>query len=129
MEVYKLNWVNCRMPSGKDFAVAVCGYSAKVCYLVLGADTASQILISQARIDQGRCDRAGHCLAFGCDLNRTEPVHAMHMMEMFQDESADEETARLWGTDSVLEGLLDFSLKMNDILPEELRQKQAPQIE
>ena len=129
MERYKLNWVNCRLPSGRDFSVAVCGYAGKVCYMILGTDTAAQLMISQACLDDGRCDRAEHCLAFACELNRTEPVHAMHMMEMFQDEAADEETARLWGTESVLQGLLDFSIKMNDVLPQELRQKQAPEIE
>lgn len=129
MARYRLTWVDCRLPSGRDFSVAVCGYSGKVCYMTLGTDMSTRLMICQAFIEQGQCDRAEHCLAFYCPLNRTERIHAMHMLEMFQDENAGEETAKLWGTESVLEGLLQLSQKMNDILPEEYRKRQEPEIE
>jgi hypothetical protein len=97
--------------------------------MTLGIDTFVRNLVCQACIEKGQCQSAEHCLAISCELNRTERGHAMHMLEMFQDEKTDEETAELWGTVSAIESLINFSQKMNDILPEELRKRQAPETE
>ena len=126
---YKVNWVDYKLPSGKEFGVAVCGYAGKVCYMTLGNDSFTRSMINEVFTDSEQCGSAEHCLASQCLLNKTEPMHAMHMLEMFQDEQADEETARLWGTESVLKGLLEFAQKMNDIIPEELRKRQEPEAE
>jgi hypothetical protein len=127
MQRYKVNWVECRLPGGQDFAVAVCGYSGKVCYMTLGNDIVTRMLVSSVVFQGEQCQSAQHCLALGCQLNQTERGHMLHMLEMFQDETLDQETTGLWGTGSALEALVLFAEKMNDIVPDELRQREKPE--
>jgi hypothetical protein len=117
------------MPGGQDFAVAVCGYSGKVCYMTLGNDVVTRMMITCVLFEGEQCQSAQHCLALGCQLNQTEHGHMLHMLEMFQDETLDKETSALWGTESELEALVIFSQKMNDILPDELRKRGEPEKE
>lgn len=48
------------------------------------------------------------------------------MLDMNEDEPLDEETARIWGTESTLEGFLLFARRITAELPEELRRRREP---
>lgn len=61
-----------------------------------------------------------------CPLNKTEPGHVAHMLDMWDDEPLDEETAKAFGTRTAIEYLVKFAEQMNEVLPPELRKKQAP---
>lgn len=77
-------------------------------------------------VTDSKCQASKHCLALSCPLNKTEPMHLAHMLEMSSDEPLDEETAGIFGTKSSVEALVKFADKMNEIIPEELRERKDP---
>jgi len=120
MPKYKTNWLDYRLPSGQDYAVAVCGYSGRIRHMTFGNDEVRRMFVVSETIEK-ECNVAKHCLALDCPLNRTEREHILHMLDMHEDETLDAETSRQWGTESALEGLLKFVEKMNAAIPEELK--------
>ncbi len=126
MPTYSTTWVDFRLPTGQEYAVAVCGYSGKVRHMYIGKDPVRRAFIHNVHIEGDTCQAAAHCLALDCPLNRSEQEHLLHMLDMNEDEPLDSETAQLWGTGSTLESLLKFVHKVNELLPEEMKKPQAP---
>jgi hypothetical protein len=129
MPKYPTNWVDYRLPTGQEFSVAVCGYAGKVRHMYIGNDPVRRAFIHSIYVDDESCQTAAHCLALDCPLNRSEPEHLLHMLDMNEDEMLDPETAKEWGTASTLESFLKFAQKVNELLPEELKKPQKPEEE
>ena len=126
MPKYPLTVLDYKQNNGQPFTVTVCGYSGKIRDLVIGDDSTRYLRRSSVGVTGIRCEGSGHCLAFTCSLNKTEPGHVAHMLDMWTDEPLDEETARLYGVKSAVEYLIKFAEQMNEVLPAELRQRQEP---
>ena len=89
--------------------------------MFLGDDVLRRSFIRQVNVEGQNCSGGQHCLALDCPLNKTSKEHLVHMLDMHEDEVLDEETAKLWGTDSMAEGLVKFAEKMNESVPDELK--------
>jgi len=126
MPKYPTNWVDYSLSTGQQFAVAVCGYAAKVRHMYVGYDPVRRAFVHQVVVEDDFCHTGAHCLALDCPLNRAEPEHLLHMLDMNEDELLDPETAQQWGSQSILDGFLKFAQKMNELLPEELKKPQDP---
>lgn len=126
MPKYSTNWVDYRLPTGQEFAVAVCGYSGKIRHMYIGNDPVRRAFIHNVYVGEDGCQTAAHCLALDCPLNRSEQEHLLHMLDMNEDEPLDEEAAQQWGTTSTLESLLRFAKRVGEQLPEEMKKPQAP---
>ncbi len=126
MPRYPLTVVDYQQKDGQPFTVTVCGYSGKIRDLMIGDDSTRYLRPNSVDVTGIKCEGSGHCLAFTCDLNKTEPGHVAHMLDMWSDEPLDEETARLYGTRSSVGYLIKFAEQMNDVLPDELRKRQSP---
>jgi len=127
MPSYPITWLDYSLPTGRQFAIAVCGNSGKICHMFLEKDVVRRTFIRQVSVDGQNCSGAKHCLAFDCPLNHTEKEHIVHMLDMHEDEILDEETAKLWGTESVADGLVKFVEVVSKEIPEAL--KKEPPIE
>ena len=126
MAKYATNWVDYRLPTGQDFAVAVCGYTGKVRHMYIGNDPVRRKFVQHVYIEDESCNSAQHCLALDCPLNRSNQENLLHMLDMNEDEPLDPEAAEQWGTTSTLACLLKFAHRMNEMLPEELKKPQPP---
>jgi hypothetical protein len=126
MPRYMSQWLDYRLPTGQDFAVAVCGYSGKVRHMYIGNDPVRRMLVQHVDVEDECCQSGDHCLALDCPLNRADQEHLLHMLDMNEDEPLDSEVAQQWGTESTLDCLLKFAQKMGDLLPEELKKPQQP---
>jgi hypothetical protein len=126
MPKYSTTWVDYRLPTGQEFAVAVCGYSGKVRHMYIGKDPVRRAFVHNVHVDEESCHTASHCLALDCPLNRAEQEHLLHMLDMNEDEPLDSETAQEWGTESTLESFLKLVRKMNELLPGEMKKPQPP---
>jgi hypothetical protein len=126
MAKYNTNWIDYRLPTGQEFAVAVCGYTGKVRHMYLGDDPVRRMLIQHVQIEDDYCQTGDHCLALDCPLNRAEREHLLHMLDMNEDEVLDGEAREQWGTGSTLECFLKFAQRMTEFLPEELKKPQDP---
>lgn len=124
MPKYATKWVDYRLPTGQDFAVAVCGYAGKVRHMYIGADPVRRMFIHGVFVDGESCQTGDHCLALDCPLNRAEQEHLLHMLDMNEDEPLDPETAKEWGTDSTLACFLKLARKVSSELPAELKEQQ-----
>jgi hypothetical protein len=126
MPKYPVKWIDYRLPTGQEFAVAICGYAGKVRHMYLGYDPVRRLFVNDVYVADESCQIAEHCLALDCRLNRAEPEHLLHMLDMNEDEPLDPETAAQWGTDSTLNGFLSFARRISEQLPEELKNPQPP---
>jgi hypothetical protein len=126
MPRYETEWIDYQLPSGQDFAVAVCGYAGKVRHMYIGQDPVRRTFVRHVYVEGEECQTAEHCLALDCRLNRSEPEHLLHMLDMTEDEPADEETAKQWGTESTLQCFLRFAHKISESLPEDKTAQKAP---
>jgi hypothetical protein len=126
MPKYSTNWVDYKLPTGQEFAVAVCGFTGKVRHMYIGNDPVRRAFIHNIFVEDGACQTAEHCLALDCPLNRSEPEHLLHMLDMNEDELLDPEAAEQWGSQSTLECFLQFARKVADLLPEEMKKPQEP---
>ena len=126
MNKYATNWVDCKLPTGQEFSIAVCGFSGKVRHMYIGSDPLRRALVQFVFVEDNFCQTADHCLAMDCPLNRAEPEHLLHMLDMNEDEPLDAEVAAQWGTGSTLEGFLKFAQKAVDFIPENLKKPQEP---
>lgn len=122
MPKYKTTWLDGKLPSGQLFAVAVCGYGGRIRHMIIGDDPTRRMLMLFETVDGNQCQVANHCLAVNCPLNTTEHKHMLHMLDMYYEEKLDQESSRIWETDSVLDGLLKFATNLNEAIPAELRQ-------
>jgi hypothetical protein len=126
MPKYSTKWVDYRLPTGQEFAIAVCGYAGKVRHMYIGNDPVRRAFIQHIHVEDGWCQTGEHCLALDCPLNHSEPEHLLHMLDMNEDEPLDSEAAEQWGTASTLECFLKFAQKMTELLPEEYKKPQPP---
>ncbi len=126
MPKYSTNWVDYRLPTGQEFAVAICGYAGKVRHMYIGNDPVRRAFVRHVFVENDWCQTAEHCLALDCPLNRSQQDHLLHMLDMNEDELLDPEAAQQWGTSSTLDSLLKFAHKMSELLPEELKKPQPP---
>ncbi|HSW38371.1 MAG TPA: hypothetical protein VLL97_02635 [Acidobacteriota bacterium] len=126
MPRYATRWIDYRLPNGQEFSLAVCGYAGKIRHMYIGHDPVRRIFIQNVHIEDDSCGSAAHCLAVDCPLNRAEPEHLLHMLDMNEDEATDPETAHQWGTDSMLHSFLKFTRKMAELLPEEFKDTVPP---
>jgi hypothetical protein len=126
MPKYSTNWVDYRLPTGQEFSVAICGYAGKVRHMYIGDDPVRRAFVRHVYIEDGFCQIGDLCLALACPLNRSEPEHLLHMLDMNEDEPADPETAEQWGTTSTLQCFLKFARQISELLPEEIKNPQLP---
>ena len=116
MPEYPITWMDYRLPTGSEFSVAVCGNDGKICQMSLGGDVDRRSSILKVSIEGQDCNLSRRCLALDCPLNKTPKEQLIHMLGMHEDEVLDEETAKLWGTESTVEGLVKFIKKVESIL-------------
>jgi hypothetical protein len=126
MPKYATKWVDYRLATGQEFAVAICGYNGKVRHMYIGHDPVRRMFAQHVYVEDEFCQTGDHCLALDCPLNRAEREHLLHMLDMNEDEVLDPEAAAQWGTQSTLDSFLMFAQKMHEILPEELKTPQKP---
>ena len=93
MPKYLTNWIDYQLPTGQEFSVAICGYSGKVRHMYLGHDPIRRAFAQHVYVEEELCQTAEHCLALDCPLNRADPEHLLHMLDMTEDEPSDAETA------------------------------------
>jgi hypothetical protein len=126
MPKYLTNWMDYRLPTGQEFSVAICGYSGKVRHMYLGQDPIRRAFARHVFIEEELCQTGEHCLALDCPLNRAQPEHLLHMLDMTEDEPTDAETAEQWGSTSTLHCFLRFAHSISDLLPEEAKIPSPP---
>jgi hypothetical protein len=126
MPKYATTWIDYQLPTGQDFAVAVCGYAGKIRHMYIGNDPVRRAFVHNIHVDGDICQTAEHCLALDCPLNKSEQEHLLHMLDMNEDEALDSEAAKQWGTESTLQCFLSFARRVAEILPEELKKPQSP---
>ncbi len=126
MPKYSTKWVDYRLSTGQEFAVAVCGFAGKVRHMYIGNDPVRRMFISNVHVENEWCQTGEHCLALDCPLNRSAEEHLLHMLDMNEDEQMDSEAAQQWGTTSTLNCFLKFAQKVTEMLPEEFRKPQPP---
>ncbi len=126
MAKYLTKWIDYKLPTGQEFAVAVCGYAGKVRHMYIGNDPVRRMFINHVHVESDWCQTGDHCLALDCPLNRSEQEHLLHMLDMNEDEPLDAVAAQQWGTSSTLESFLKFARKMSESLPEEFKNPQPP---
>lgn len=129
MPKYLTNWMDYNLPTGQEFSVAVCGYSGKVRHMYLGQDPIRRAFAQHVYVEDEQCQTGEHCLALDCPLNRAEPEHLLHMLDMTEDEPSDAETAEQWGSTSTLQCFLRFARRISELLPEEMKSPQKPATE
>ena len=120
MTEYETRWIDSQLPSGQDFSMAVCSYSGKIRHMIIGKDFLRRTMIKSVDIDDCHCTSGAHCLDTTCKFNTTQREHMAHMLDMWTDEKLDEETAKIWGTDSAVDALVHFAEKMNESIPADL---------
>lgn len=108
MPEYPLTWNDYRLPTGREFSVAICGNTGRICHMFIGNDVLRRSFIRQVDVEGETCSASHHCLALDCTLNKTPKDHLMHMLDMYEDEELDEETAKLWGTESTVDSMIKF---------------------
>jgi hypothetical protein len=126
MPKYATNWVDYRLPTGQEFSVAICRYAGKVRHMYIGHDPVRRAFVRHVYIEDDFCQIGDHCLALQCPLNRSEPEHLLHMLDMNEDEPLDAEAAEQWGTTSTLQCFLKFAQRITELLPEEMKNPQSP---
>jgi hypothetical protein len=126
MPKFSTKWVDYRLPTGQEFAVAVCGYAGKVRHMYIGNDPVRRAFVRHIYVEDDFCQTGEHCLALDCPLNRSEPEHLLHMLDMNEDEPVDQETAQQWGATSTLQCFIKLARNISESLPEELRNPQPP---
>jgi hypothetical protein len=126
MSKYLTNWIDYRLPTGQEFSVAICGYSGKVRHMYLGHDPIRRAFAQHVYVEEEQCQTAEHCLALDCPLNRADPEHLLHMLDMTEDEPSDAETAAQWGSTSTLQCFLRFVRKISELLPDEAKTPCSP---
>jgi hypothetical protein len=124
MPSYVTTWKDYRLPTGQEFAMAVCGYNGKVRHMTIGNDPLRRMFVREVTVEGDFCSTAQHCLALDCPLNKTEQEHLSHMLDMRQDEPVDAETAKLWGRDTAVGCLVEMARRFSKSLESE--QAQAP---
>lgn len=117
MTEYLTTWTDYQFPSGQEFSLAVCSYSGKVRHMIIGKDFLRRTMIKSVDIDDCHCTSGDHCLDRTCKFNTTQSEHMAHMLDMWTDEKLDEESAKIWGTNSTVEALVRFAEKMNESIP------------
>lgn len=127
MPRYPLTVLDYRLPDGQPFTVTVCGYSGKVRHMSIGTDAMRHLRSASVDVTESKCQASKHCMALSCPLNKTEPLHLAHTLEMPADEPLDEETANICGTKSSIDALVKFAGKMNEVIPVELRKRKEPE--
>jgi len=118
MPKYPITWNDYRLPTGRQFSVAICGNTGSICHMFLGQDFIRRSFIRELHVEGQHCSAGEHCLALDCKLNKTPKEHLMHMLDMYEDEALDEETAKLWGTESTIDSLLKFVKQVESMIAE-----------
>ena len=116
MAEYATTWQNYRLPTGEEFAIAVCGYNGRVRHMNIGGDLLRQRLIRRVIVTKNKCNSAEHCLALECPLNHTEHEHLAHMLDLYIDEPADEASVKLLGKATVVDCLVEMARRISDSL-------------
>jgi hypothetical protein len=118
MPKHTITWTDYRLPTGREFSVAICGNTGRICHMFLGKDAIRRSFIRELEVEGEYCSAGGHCLALDCQLNKTPRDHLMHMLDMHEDEVLDEETAKVWGSESTIDSLLKFVQQVESMIAE-----------
>jgi hypothetical protein len=119
MTRYETTWKDYSLPTGQQFAMAVCGYNRKVRHMTLGQDPLRRMFVTSVDVEGQHCSQGDHCLALDCPLNHSENEHLAHMLDMHVDEPVDEETARLWGQPTTVGCLVEMARRFSQELERE----------
>jgi hypothetical protein len=124
MSEYPITWIDTQLISGRQFSAATCGYEERICFFSLDGNRGKYSSVSEVKIEEQNCDISQNCLALDCSLNTTTRECIANMLGMQEDEEVFGETANLWGTDSMTEGLLRIIQQLEkDILANKERSK------
>lgn len=124
MSEYPITWIDTQLISGREFSAATCGYEERICFFSLDGNRGKYSSVSEVKIKDQNCDISQNCLALDCSLNTTTRECIANMLGMQEDEEVFGETANLWGTDSMTEGLLRIIQQLEkDILANKERSK------
>lgn len=114
MAVYATTWKNYCLPTGHEFAIAVCDYSGRVRHMTIGRDPMRQNFVRSVTVSRKKCSSGNHCLALECPFNHTTHEHLMHMLDMYADEPADEASIKLWGKGTVVDCLVEMARQISE---------------
>ena len=123
MPTYPIEWKGYRLPGGSEFTVAICGNTGRICKMYLGSSDLSRSYLRQVKVQGQDCISGEYCLDLDCPFNKTSRENLVRMLDMPDDEVLDEETAKLWGTDSMVDGLVKFVERLNREMTEEAKAK------
>lgn len=120
MAKYETTWLDYQFPGGRDYSLAVCSYSGRIRHMIIGKDFLRRTMITSVEVNDSFCTAGAHCLDKKCKFNTTEREHMAHMLDMWEDEELDEDTAKIWGTSSTVNALVMFAEKMNGVVSEDM---------
>jgi hypothetical protein len=127
---FQTKWVEYHLPNGTEFWVAVCGYSGKIRYLVMGKDELfhrfMKTTCTSTIAETERCEAGGYCLDPTCRFNTTTREHLCNIFGMSADELIqDSATSEKWESESVIESFVKLVEGVNYILPKDLNADEA----
>ncbi len=124
MPEYPITRTNTQLITGRQFSAAICGYEERICFFSLSGDEDKHSSISKLNIEEQNCDLSQNCLAVDCPLNKTSRERLISMLGMQEDETVYGETALIWGTASMVDGLLKVIKQVeSDILGDKKKTK------
>jgi hypothetical protein len=121
-------WLDYSLPTGQEFAVAVCGYTGKIQYLTIEEDKSIRELLTSVEVTDKRCEAGESCLVLSCRYNKTGPDQIAQMLKVSPCESLDTAAVEIWQTESTVDALVKFVDKMNEALPDHFRLMQKQDV-
>lgn len=106
MAEYPVTQTNTQLITGKQFSAAICGYEGRICLFSINGDENKTSYINEVSIEDQICEIGHDCLAVACSFNKTSRERLISMLGMQEDETIYGEPSQIWGTTSMVDGLL-----------------------
>ena len=123
---FDTTWRELNLSGDQKYSIGICAYTNKVRHMIIGEDVLRESMITKVFLsdDEKTCLVGNHCLAMDCPLNTTEKEHVIHMLDMNEDSPVDE-TAKIWGADTVVGCYLALAKRLSEELAVESNQEQS----
>ena len=124
---FDTTWRELSLHGDQKYSIGICGYTNKVRHMIIGEDALRESTITKVFLsdDEKTCLVGNHCLALDCPLNNTEQEHIIHMLDMNEDSLVDEETAKIWGANTVTGCYIALAKRLTEELAVERNQEQS----
>jgi hypothetical protein len=124
---FDTTWRELTLPGNQNYSIGICAYTNKVRHMIIGNDVLRESMIRKVVLsdDEKTCLVGNHCLAMDCPLNNTEQEHVIHMLDMNEDSPVDEDTARIWGADTVSGCYVALAKRLSEEIAFEKNQEQS----